>query len=160
MRRFSFLLTVAAGLLASMAFSVSAQAGSLIVTDVFSVPGGTASDAVFQTLSPITAVTIDSYTNGLGNISVSALTGPSTSPGQLTMDFTPATSGTFVITLTTASTFLSSYTLDGLAGSPTSSNNNVTWKVGTVPEPASMALLGIGMAGIFACRRLFKRNAV
>ncbi len=29
----------------------------------------------------------------------------------------------------------------------------------TVPEPTSMALLGIGMAGFFTYRRLFKRPA-
>jgi len=34
-----------------------------------------------------------------------------------------------------------------------------TYTVAAVPEPNSMALLGIGMAGFFAYRRLFKRPA-
>jgi hypothetical protein len=32
--------------------------------------------------------------------------------------------------------------------------------VATVPEPTSIALLGIGMTGFLALRRLFKRTAV
>jgi hypothetical protein len=34
------------------------------------------------------------------------------------------------------------------------------FSTGTVPEPTSMALLGIGMTGFLAFRRLFKRNSV
>jgi hypothetical protein len=38
--------------------------------------------------------------------------------------------------------------------------NAGTFSATIVPEPASMALLGIGMSGLFALRRLFKRPAV
>jgi hypothetical protein len=31
---------------------------------------------------------------------------------------------------------------------------------GVIPEPGSMALLGIGMTGFLAFRRLFKRHAI
>jgi hypothetical protein len=61
-------------------------------------------------------------------------------------------------------------TLDGLTFSVyeqgTSFNNNTqvsSVKIGiensAIPEPNSMALLGIGMAGFFTYRRLFKRPA-
>jgi hypothetical protein len=39
-------------------------------------------------------------------------------------------------------------------------SRSTTLGFATVPEPTSMALLGIGMAGFFAFRRFFKRPAV
>jgi len=47
---------------------------------------------------------------------------------------------------------------DGSIASFTAQNAG-TFGATIVPEPTSMALLGIGMSGFFACRRLFKRRA-
>jgi len=155
MRRASFFLTVAAGLIVSLAFTAPTQAGILQVTGVISVTGGTASDATLEFGSVVTGYTLVSETGGL-----SGFTLDTTLPANdLAFTFTPTSAGTFVIDLTTSSTFVSQYGLDGLAGSPTKSSLSVSWS-NAVPEPTSMALLGIGMAGFLTYRRLFKRAAI
>jgi len=47
----------------------------------------------------------------------------------------------------------------GTSGAASVSIVSQGFSSGTVPEPTSMALLGIGMAGFFTYRRLFKRTA-
>jgi hypothetical protein len=48
----------------------------------------------------------------------------------------------------------------GVTGSASISIIGQGFSTGSVPEPTSMALLGIGMTGFLAFRRLFKRNSV
>jgi hypothetical protein len=48
----------------------------------------------------------------------------------------------------------------GAAGTASISIVSQGFSTGSVPEPTSMALLGIGMTGFLAFRRLFKRNSV
>jgi hypothetical protein len=52
--------------------------------------------------------------------------------------------------------------LSEVFGSSTSGSVTIGYSLGagSVPEPSSMALLGIGMTGFLAFRRLFKRTSV
>lgn len=148
MMKRSIFLSLAAGLIASVAFAAPAQAGSYQA--IFSVTGGPkAADIELFFSAPVTAVT---YSSGLTISPDPNLALPSST---VTFNFTPAASGTIDFTTTTAG-FLESYTLTGLTGA----SPHTSLQVNLVPEPASFALLGIGMTGFLAFRRLFKRTAV
>jgi hypothetical protein len=162
MTKRSLFLTVAAGLLASVAFATPSQAGSTTVTTTVSfnvTSPGTASD-VEVTYTP----GVDPVTLGTAPSGVTLTADPGGLANTVEAAFSPAASGTFSFTFTTATpgpiTFSSASLTGVTAGSSGTVSVGVTASSGVVPEPGSMALLGIGMTGFLAFRRLFKRHAI
>jgi PEP-CTERM motif len=158
----SLFLTVAAGLLASVAFATPSHAGSVVTTTVsFTVTGGTAAD-VEVTYSPSVDPIANLAVTGTGGLTVTSIT---ESANEVIITFTgaAATSGNLVWTFTTDTAgpinFASS-SLTGVTGTASQLNVAVASTSTAIPEPTSMALLGIGMTGFLAFRRLFKRPAV
>jgi len=165
MSKRSFLLCLAFAALASLAFAAPSQAGSvtIVTTDItFSVGGGGTAGAVEVTYTPAVDPTA-----GLAITSTGGLTGLSISEAANTVtvsfDAAAATTGTLVFEFTTATpppiTF-SSASLSGVTHGATGNLGIAVNSVDPTPEPTSVALLGIGIAGFMAIRRLFKRTTV
>jgi len=150
MMRRSLFLSLAAGLLASLAFTAPSQAGTQAIHADFTITGGTASNIELLYSAPVTDVTVTSTDL--------AITPPLFSGSTVEFNFTPTTSGFVDFTVTSAGNLTANF-LTGLSAGVTATHLNVVI-VGTVPEPTSIALLGIGMTGFLAFRRLFKRTAV
>jgi len=156
----SFFLSLAAGLLASLAFTAPSQAGSVVTTGL-----------LFTNLSPAASTIVINYagagtiTNVQPELSVptdatEALTGPN----QVTVTFASATKGPEAVAFTFDST--TPYAIAPGVISVTSATaspggqtivTHLSFNQLGVPEPSGIALLGVGMTGLLAFRRLFKR---
>jgi len=159
----SFFLSLAGGLLASLAFATPSQAGStLVTTDVtFGITkpmGTTVTDfsVAYTPVDPIANLMITS-SSGLSGLSITE-----SAANTIEVAFTKSSMGSVSYTFTTGAS------ADGVASlylTPAFSGQSSTIKAAstslsvtaTVPEPSTVALLGIGMTGLLAFRRLFKR---
>jgi hypothetical protein len=155
------MVLLSAALILSLAFAAPSRADMTYqLTGSFAVTGGTATD-VEMLLTPTSAtLSVDSLTGSLpsgATASATTINFFGTNYPAVELDFSPTASGNYVVTFTSPDVVhLQSYFLTGLSGSVTASNINVA--LTTVPEPSSIALLGIGLSGFIAFRRRFSRK--
>ena len=168
MMKRSFLLTAACGLLMSLAFSTPTQAGSTVFTSVSF--GSFAPPATSPTVT-----TVDFKYTGAGTITlVKDLSLAGFDYNGSSFNFVPVSS----LVLKTADTVELKFTgpvtnivgnfdfqstvpysiTENIPVTVTPSSVHATVSYGpAVPEPSSMALLGIGLTSFLAFRRFFKR---
>jgi hypothetical protein len=172
MSKRSFSLTLACAALASLALAAPSQAGStMVTTDVtFSVPAGDTVSGLTVTYAP----GVDPISPNPPTITMfGGTTGDVISEASNTVhiSFNPiaATTGLLEWQFTTGTTIPPNIDLSGFSFTATTgsvsdtirvTSSSITTGAETAPEPTTVALLGIGMTGLLAFRRFFKRASV
>jgi hypothetical protein len=182
----SFALKVAFGVLASLAFATSSEASSYLISvqESFSVVnnnhlntiesvtlGFTGLNGISNVASSATGITTafqfvtptPSSNVGAGTVTSSYSPSVTYLNGDMTFNTIANTNDVTLLQAQIQLTGIPTVLLSEPNGTYTISTGTVHFTVlgpASVPEPTSMALLGIGMTGFLAFRRLFKRNAV
>jgi hypothetical protein len=133
-----------------------------VTTDVtFSLPSG--ASGTFTDIEITYAPSVDPISGlKLVSSSVGAVGLSETSPNVVTATFAATTGGSVswsFDTGTVAPIKASGFNFSGSATGITDSVN-ITSVPSVIPEPTSIALLGIGMTGFLAIRRFFKRTPI
>jgi len=163
MSKRAFFLFAALGLLASLVITVPSQAGFITSVSVDNNTGIAVNDLETTwtgTGGSITNVVLSAPAGTTmvvgGNTIDITFTNPLPNTGNVMFDFQTSTSsigfggGTWSVIL--GGTVFTTPIV------PT--RDKLTFHTAVIPEPTSMALLGIGMTGFFAFRRLFRRTTV
>ena len=155
-------LFLAAGLLASVAVSARRRPAWFCIRSIqrLSSPRAAPEGAVLVFSENLTApVTVTSTTIPGGAVGVVT---PPTPSNTITFTFADTGPGTYTLNFTVFGP--SSPPLLGLGGTISGTGGTqggaAILSITSVPEPASLALLGIGMTGFLAFRRFFKKTAV
>jgi hypothetical protein len=156
----SFAMALAMALFASLAFSAPSKAGTYVTTVTAFLPSKPADDL---------EVTFTGTNGSISNIQVLGTGAPVGAMNVIMggntveIDFSsplPTNSGLyFSFDSTSAPTGITNAVWTFKSGAPVKAPA-VGFTTAAVPEPASMALLGIGMAGFLSFRRFFKRKAI
>jgi len=160
MTKRSFLLVAAFGLVASLAFATPSQAATIyVVKSQIVVTAGTATGAVENFTGAVSApLTILSSTSA----ALSPVTGTPGSPSadQITFSFTGVGPGTYELDFTVMGPDGGLGGLGGTVSPPGGAQGGavILSVTSAVPEPSSMALLGLGMTSFLAFRRFLKRT--
>jgi hypothetical protein len=164
----SLMLSMAAGVVATLAFVTPSQAGSTLVTtdltvSITSSNGGTPTltdiQIQYSSVDPISDLKVTG-----GTLTGVVLTEPH--PNLVEVTFDRSSGGTVDFTfLTGAAAGSVTGIVTGHSGIITGDHNATLTSSAVVtsvavPEPASIALLGIGMTGFLAFRRFFKKTSV
>ncbi len=168
MKKSSLLLCMAAGLFASLALATPSQAGSTTVTtdltwSITGTPTPTVTDLSieYSAVDPISKLTL--VTSSTNSGAVVTLTEPSADTIEINFS-KPTSSGSFSFTFLTneaASDVGAVFgPMSGVTGHVGHQTVDLNVTAAAVPEPASLALLGIGMTGFLAFRRFFKKTSV
>ncbi len=146
-------------LLAGLASATPSHAGSIITTTVSfdkATPGLTEIDFTYSGVTSL---------SGLTTVSGTAPSGGDTLVGNVVkLKFTGADSvgpyGTFTFSMMDTTTDPTPSATPTFTPSNSALKNFSFSVSSSVPEPASLALLGIGMTGFLAFRRFFKKTSV
>jgi PEP-CTERM motif len=165
MSRSAFLFPSAVGLLANLAFVACSQAGSttiIVNSELSSIPASvtnaTRGDLTFSgvpSFSDLTAV----VPKGASCNNLDTMADVSISSSSPTAHFLLGQAyANFTFVVPTNSEWSPRATTTKWQTNKGAASEQSSLLLYRVPEPTSMSLLGIGMAGLFAFRRFFRRN--
>lgn len=158
----SFAMALVMALFASLAFSAPSQAGTFI-TKVVAVNFSSKAADDFEVTFTGTGGSISNITVSNSGAPVGATKVISSGSG-VEIDFSSplaiASGIVFTFQTTSAPIAINTAVWTYKSGAPQNAITTTSITTAAVPEPASMALLGIGMAGFLSFRRFFKRKAI